>query len=229
MNMKLPLWCSCLGIALLLVSSCKTIATENWAVPTEYEIRDVGSDSDAVKEIKEALQKDDNPYGFVEDASARYLDGGSDLSYRFRLENVNTVNDLNSVQAIIREITERYNVPVDFAFALLTFQSLEGSALTQIIVSGKATPGSVVYLDDGTSELVRVPNLGADGSWSAPIVTNPALQVRNGWVYGAVEKDDTRLYFRTLIWDPSDSETVAADDLPPNSPLRRLGEQEASE
>ena len=98
------------------------------------------------------------------------------LRGRFRLENVNTVNALNSVQAIIREITERYNVPVDFASALLTFKSLEGTALTQIIVSGKATPGSVVYLDDGTCELVRVQNLGADGSWSAPIVT----KIRDG-------------------------------------------------
>ena len=194
-----PVMVLCLGIALLLVSSCETIS-EHWAVPTEYEIRDVGADSDAVKEIKEALQKDGNPYGFVEGTS-RYVGDGPDVAYRFRLENVNTVNDLNSVQATIREITERYNVPVDFASALLTFKSLEGSALTQIIVSGTATRGAIVYLDDGTSELVRVPNVDDDGSWSVPIVTNPAMQVRGGWVYGAVEKDDTRLFFRTLIWD----------------------------
>ena len=223
-----PVMVLCLGIALLLVSSCETIS-EHWAVPTEYEIRDVGADSDAVKEIKEALQKDGDPYGFVEDTSGRYVGDGPDVAYRFRLENVNTVNDLNSVQAIIREITVRYNVPVDFASALLTFKSLEGSALTQIIVTGTATRGSIVYLDDGTSELVRVPNVDDDGSWSMAIVTNPALQVRGGWVYGAVEKEDTRLFFRTLIWDPSDSETIAAADLPPGSPLRQLGEQDVDE
>ena len=161
-----------------LLSSCET---EKWAVPTAYEIRDVGADSDAVTEIKEALQKDGNPYGFVEGTTTSVGDG-PDVAYRFRLDNVNTVDDLNSVQAIIREITERYNVPVDFASALLTFKSLEGSALTQIIVTGTATRGAIVYLDDGTSELVRVPNVGDDGSWSVAIVTNPALQVRGGWV-----------------------------------------------
>ena len=186
--------------------------SETW-VPTEYEIHDIGGDSRAAKEIATELK--DTEYGF----SA--LDS-SDRSYRFRLNNVKTVDDINSVQALIRTVSSRNKVPVDLVEAVLTFGSLEGSARTRLTVTGTATPGATVYLDDGTAKPVVVGTVGTDGKWEISVSTQ-RLQPRDGWVYIAISKDQIRLFQRTSIYEPSRYENVALDDVPEGSSLRRIG------
>ena len=202
-----------LAMLIFALAGCSTPPVP-WGVPTTYEVRGLGQGptTDTIRaHLRHALRGDSDPFGFVESSGAS--------PYRFQLTRVADMDQLAEAQAIIRGVLAHYHVPVAPTRAHLTFQSIEGTARAVIVVQGKATPGSTVYLDTGRAQPMVVRSVSQNGHWQTPVPPNPKLRERGGWVFGLVTKHTTRMYFRVSVFNPGASQAISAAALPRDSVL----------
>lgn len=196
------------SVALALSVACQTTTTklETW-VPTDYEIHDI---SEATRDRLRALLEE-RDYGYAEL-------GSSDRVFRFQLRAITTIEQVNAVQKLIREVSDEDEVPVNLGYAFLRFASVEGTAEARIVVLGTATPGAVVYLDDGSGSAVII-EVGESGRWEVAISTE-ALEKRDGWIYMAIIGQGAQLYQRASVFDASKLQNIDISELPMDSSIR---------
>ncbi len=177
-----------LGLLTFLLGGCAKEKPILWNVPTVYEIHDLGNSNQVKAELRKALRGEANIYGFQEDSAG--------TPYRFSLTKIENMKQLVEVQLIIKKVTKENHIPVDLTRGVLRFQSVAGTMDAAVVIRGTATPGSTVYLDTGGAGVVTLGSIDADGLWVTRVRATGALQRRNGWIYGIVEKGHTQLYIK---------------------------------
>jgi hypothetical protein len=193
------LYCAALSA---LITGCQV----PWRVPTLYNIRDV-EDSATQNELKQALSE----YGYTRVNAP---------SFSFVLTDLQTVEDVKTVQMIIQDISKRNKVPVQFNGATMDFYSVSGTGKADINLEGTSTPGAEVYLDTGDPETI-VAEVKPDGSWTAGVKRTTKLRDRGGWIYGVFVKQGLKQYVKINVLDTSSAKKIRENELPSDSVLRK--------
>jgi hypothetical protein len=191
----------CCAVLSALITGCQV----PWRVPTLYNIRDV-QDPATQNELRQALSE----YGYTRVNAP---------SFSFVLTDLQTVEDVKTVQRIIQDISQRNKVPVQFNGATMDFYSVSGTGKADINLEGTSTPGAEVYLDTGDPERV-VAEVKPDGTWTAGIKRTTKLRDRGGWIYGVFVKQGLKQYVKINVLETSSAKKIRENELPFDSVLR---------
>jgi len=207
--MKPPTGTLLLACALFALAGCET--PQRWGVPTTFVVNNLAEPpKDVYTKLERALGVSKYPVTEIKVLS--------EDPFTIQLENIQTYAQLEEARRVMERVLSRDFEPTRLSAATLTFQSVTGSAKAMIQVSGKATPGSVVYVDVGSPEPTKIA-VTATGEWSLAVKPNPRLLDRKGQLYALIIKEQTFEVIELNAFKPGDSDRISQGALPTGSSL----------